>query len=153
DHGPFSRIGGRAQLFGNEELYASLVELPELQLGYQLLRKNLHVELAARGGAVLVGRYSPDDARRPLGKAFEWGGLLSLRVDAIHLDVEFMRIEARASDPDTPVDVLSGMLCGAAFPLGVCFDARRYSGDVRPRASLSPLEVTSTYFGITIGGG
>lgn len=152
-HGPFARLGGRAQLLGNDELYASLVELPELQLGYQLLRQGLHLELAGRAGAVLVGRYNPDDARRPLGKAFEWGGIASLRVDAVHLDVELMRIEARSSDPDTPVDVLSAMLCGAVFPLGICLDARRFSGDVRPKSGGAPLELDATYLGLTVGAG
>lgn len=153
DHGPFGRIGGRAHLLGNDELYHSLVELPELQIGYQLLRRKLHLELAGRAGAVLVGRYNPDDARRPLGKAFEWGGLASLRVDPVHFDMEWMRIEARASDPDSPVDVLSGSLCGAAFPLGICLDIRHFSGEVRPNASGGTLDLTTMYFGVTIGAG
>lgn len=152
-HGPFARLGGRAFLLGNDELYSSHVELPELQLGYQLLRHRLHLELAGRAGAVLIGRYNPDDARRPLGKAFEWGGLASLRVDAVHLDLEWMRIEARASAPDTPVDVLSGMLCGAAFPIGVCLDLRRYSGAARARSPAGGVvDLDSTYLGVSIGG-
>ena len=148
-HGPLARLGGRAQLFGNDELYASHVELPELHLGYQLLAPRLHLELAARGGAVLVGRYNPDEARRPLGKAFEWGAIVSARVDAVHLDVEWMRIEARASEPDTPVDVLSALLCGAAYPVGVCLDARRYSGDVRGGSGTRSL--SATYLGLAVG--
>jgi hypothetical protein len=153
DHGPLARLGGRAQLFGNDLLYASHVELPELQLGYQLLRRRLHIEVAARAGAVLIGRYNPGDARRALGKAFEWGGLASLRWEAIHLDLEWMRIEARGSQPDTPVDVLSGMLCGAVFPLGLCLDLRRHSGEVRPGRAAAPLELSATYMGLAIGAG
>jgi hypothetical protein len=153
NHGPFARLGGRAQVYGNDELYTSLVELPELQLGYQLLERDLHFELAGRGGAVLVGRYNPANASRPLGKAFEWGGIASLRVNAVHLDVEFMRIEARSSAPETPVDVLSAMLCGAVFPLGICLDMRRHSGEVRPRSGGPSLDLESTYVGLTVGAG
>jgi hypothetical protein len=151
-HGPVARFGGRAHLLGNDELYASLVELPEVQLGYQLLARRLHLELAARTGAVLVGRYNPEGGRRPLGKAFEWGALAALRVEGVHLDLEWMRIEARSSDPDTPVDVLSGLLCAAASPLALCLDARRYTGDVRAEAS-DARRVTSTYLGLTAGWG
>jgi hypothetical protein len=150
-HGPFARLGGRAQLFGNDELYASHVELPELQLGYQLLGRRVHVELAARGGAVLVGRYNPGDARRPLGKAFEWGGLASLRWEAIHVDLEWMRIEARTSHPDRPVDVLSSVLCGAVYPLGICLDLRRYSGAARTNGDVIDRE--AVYLGLAVGAG
>jgi hypothetical protein len=152
-HGPLARLGGRAHLHGNDELYASLVELPELQLGYQLLRRRLHVELAARAGAVLVGRYNPGAARRRLGKAFEWGALAALRWEAIHLDLEWMRIEARSSEPNTPVDVLSGMLCGAVNPLALCLDLRRYSGQARPNRGGAPLDLDATYIGLAIGAG
>jgi hypothetical protein len=152
-HGPLARLGGRAHLLGNDELYASLVELPELQLGYQLLRRRLHIELAARAGAVLAGRYNPGAAHRPLGKAFEWGAIAALRWEAIHLDVEWMRIEARASEPDTPLDVLSGMLCGADHALALCLDLRRYSGHARANRGGAPLALDATYIGLAIGAG
>lgn len=149
DHGPFSRLGLRAQMLGNDVLWTSLVELPELELGYQLLRRTLHLELAARGGAVLVGRYNPDGARRPLGSAFEYGGLVATRVGAVDFDLEWTRIEARGSDPGTPVDVLSALLCGGANYFGVCFDARLYAGDVREAGRVR--ERTSAFIGLSLG--
>jgi hypothetical protein len=45
------------------------------------------------------------------------------------------------------------MLCGAAFPLGICLDARRYSGDVRPNAGGASFALDASYLGLTVGAG
>jgi len=147
-HGPFSRIGGRGFVHRSPVLYASLVELPQLQLGYQLLRRSLHLELAARGGPVLAGRVSPEDERRRLGGSFEWGGHAALRGGPLDLELEFSHVEPREGERDGGVDVLSALFCGGARYLGACFDARVFRGATERADS----RATSVLFGVTLGG-
>jgi hypothetical protein len=149
DHGLFFRGGGRAYMLGNSELWSSLIELPQLDVGYQLHRRSVHFELAAHGGPVLVGRYSPQGGRRPLGSSFEWGGLAAFRLGPVDFDLEWTRVEARDSDPGTPVDMLTSLVCGGEPFFGVCFDARLYAGDVR--TSTGVREVKSAFLGISLG--
>ena len=149
DHGPFTRLGARAHMLGNEALWASLVEVPELELGYQLLRSSLHLELAAHAGPVLVGRYNADDGRRPLGGSVEYGGLVATRFGVVDLDLEWTRVLAHDSEPGTAVDVLTALLCGGANWVGMCFDARLYAGDVRAGASVR--EAKSAFIGLSLG--
>lgn len=151
DHGPFARLGLNAHLLGNQNLYSSGVELPELQLGYQLLGQQTQLELGARGGFMLIGRYNALGGRRPLGDAFEFGGYSEVRFAALHLDASWSRIEARSSAPGTPVDELSGLLCAISAPFGICLDARYYSGDVR--TAQGPRLAQSAYFGLSLGAG
>jgi hypothetical protein len=141
-HGPFSRLGGRGFLMGNASFYASLLELPELELGYQYFDRDHHFELSAHGGAVLTGRYHPDDFRRRLGSSFAYGGLLAAHVGPIDLDVDFTRIGPRDSDPYGPLDLVSGLLCGSVHHLGICFDARVFAGD----------PARTAFVGLAIGG-
>jgi hypothetical protein len=142
NHGPFSRLGGRGFLMGNAAFYASLLELPQLELGYQLFDRDLHLELSAHGGAVLTGRYHPDDERRRLGSAFAWGGLAAARVGPIDLDVDFTRVGASDSDPNGPLDLVSALLCGSVHYFGVCFDTHVFAGDPAGTA----------FLGLAIGG-
>lgn len=150
-HGPFARVGLRAHLLGNQKLYSSRVELPELQLGYQLLDQRVQLELGGRTGFVLVGRYNALGGRRPLGDALELGGYSAARFESLHIEAGWTRVEARNSAPGTPVDELSGLLCGIVPPFGVCLDARYYRGDVRTGQGVRLAE--STYLGLAIGAG
>ncbi len=150
-HGPFARLGLRAHLLGNQKLYSSRVELPELQLGYQYLDQQLQLEAGGRSGFVLIGRYNALGGRRPLGDSLELGGYTALRFESLHLEASWTRTEAKSSAPGTPVDELSGLLCGIAPPFGICFDARYYRGDVRVGGGVRLAQ--STYVGLTIGAG
>lgn len=147
-HGPLARLGMRGHLLGDSELYSSLLELPELQVGYQLLDKHVHLEVAGRGGAVLVGRYNAGDGRRKLGNSLEYGGYATLRWEDAQLELDLTRVALR---PGAPVDSVTGLLCSVARPLGMCLDARFYRGDVALGAGGSRL-VRAAYVGIAVGG-
>ncbi len=146
-HGPFSRLGGRAFILGSSVFYASLVELPTLELGYQLLRRDLHLELAPRVGPVLTGRMNPGDDRRTLGSTFEWGGRLSLGAGPLDLEIELTRIAPREADAHGGVDMLAVLFCGGARRLGACFDARWFRGATDRRAS----RVNTVLLAVTLG--
>ena len=150
-HGPFARLGLNGHLLGNQNFYSSGVELPELQLGYQLLAARTQHELGARGGFMLIGRYNALGGRRPLGDAFEFGGYSAVRFEMLRLDADWSRIEAKSSAPGTPVDELSALLCAIASPFGLCLDARFYRGDVRTAQGARLAE--SAYFGLSLGAG
>jgi hypothetical protein len=147
--GPFTRIGGRGELLGNDAFYSSMLELPQLQLGYGLLRPDLGFELAARAGPVLVGRYHPAGARRRLGGAFEWGALGSVELGPFELGLEWTRIEVRDRVSSKPFDVVRTLLCGmGSGSFGACFDTRLTAGD----ADRQGVHRMSTwYFGLTLG--
>lgn len=147
DHGPFSRLGGRGFLLGNDSLYASLLELPELELGYQLLNDELHLELAGHVGAVLAGRYRPEDERRRLGSAFAWGGLAAARLGPVDVDLDWSRIEPGSSSDESALDMITGLVCGGAHFFGLCFDVRVFSGTVG-----GLREIESVFLGLSAGG-
>lgn len=127
-HGPFARVGVRGLLLGNSELYNSLLELPTLTVGYQLLGPRLHLEIAGRGGAVLVGRYNAGGIRRKLGNAPEFGGLAAVRWEDVQLELDLARVAPPSS---TPVDSVTGSLCSVAGAFGICLDAHFYRGNVQ----------------------
>lgn len=142
----FSRLGGRGFLLGNGAFYASLVELPSFELGYQWLDRVGHFELAPRVGPVLAGRYHPSDERRRLGAAFEWGGHASVGTGGLLFELAAFRVEAGDGQPG-PVDLVQGQLCGGARFLGACLDVRAFRG--RARAQGEPAQVLT--FGVTVG--
>ncbi|MCK6534894.1 MAG: hypothetical protein L6Q84_18125 [Polyangiaceae bacterium] len=145
-HGPFSRLGGRAFVLGSSVFYASLVELPQFELGYQLLSRDLYLELAPRVGSVLTGRMNPGDDRRRLGPTFEWGGRLALGAGPLDLDVELTRVTPRDADYGS-VDLVSALLCGGARRLGACFEARWFHGATDGRAQ----RVDTVLLAVTLG--
>jgi hypothetical protein len=152
DHGPFARIGLGFQLLGNNKLYRSHFELPELELGYQLMNDDLTFEIGARGGLILGGRYfTGDDAERRIDTEPEAGGFVTLHADDFRLNVGAMRIWARQTAPGTPIDEATAELCVTPFGmLLLCADGAFHRGDVRlPNGSFSTS--TATYFGGTIG--
>lgn len=146
-HGPFSRLGGRGYLLGNPSFYQSLLELPTLQLGYQLLGPSRHLELAARGGPVLTGRWNPDGEERRLGGSFEWGGHAALHAGAVNLELEFSHLMPNEDDAHGGMDSLTAFLCGGARYLGACFDVRFVRGASGP--SSAPID--GVLFGLSLG--
>ena len=152
NHGPFFRLGIRGYLLGNDKLYESLLEAPQLQLGYQVLRPGEVFELAGRVGPVLAGRFNTgDDAERKLGKSFEVGGHLGLHSDPLHLEVEHTHVLANGTLSD--VDLFSGRFCGDAWLLQLCVDGRVGRGDavVPGQGPLADNPVTSLYGGMSLG--
>ena len=148
-HGPFARLGFKGYLYGNDDLYNSLLELPTGQLGYQILAGHRFLlELAGSAAPVLVGRYNVGDARpRKLGKSFEYGGHLGLRVQGVHLELGYSRITPERDSPLDPLDVFRGQLCAAAWPVALCVDGRAYHGQVFvPRAGGDAIGETQSYY-------
>lgn len=154
--GPFVRIGIGGELVGNNKLYFSRLELPQLQLGYQYVRGPTVFELAARGGPILAGRYNTgDSASRTLGASFEWGGYAAAHSRFGRVDVTMMRIEAQSA-PGTPVDVARGSVCGyVANTVALCADGSFFRGDVNILNALAgTTEVKksrSIYAGVLVG--
>jgi len=152
DHGPFTRIGLALQFLGNNKLYRSQIELPTLEVGYQLHNEALLFELAATGGLVLGGRYfTGDEARRRIDTEWNSGAQITLQADYVRAHARVQRIFARQTGPGTPIDQASAQLC--INPLGallLCGDGAWHRGDVR-LPSGSYRESTALYLGGTIG--
>ncbi|MEJ7730440.1 MAG: hypothetical protein WKG00_14620 [Polyangiaceae bacterium] len=128
--GPVVRAGLEGYLLGNDLIFASLFELPQVQAGWQYMRGRTVLEIGAKGGAVLTGRLrDPElEGRRVLGTAFEWGGYGSFHLKPMRLDATFTRIEAREEAPGGAVDVLDVSACGIAAYFTACLDARWQRG-------------------------
>jgi hypothetical protein len=152
DHGPFARMGLALQLLGNNKLYRSQIDLPTLEMGYQLMNDSILLEVAATGGLVLGGRYfTGDAAERRIDTEFEWGGAFTLQTDAFRAVATATRIEARQTGPGTPIDQLQGHICANPFEMVLlCAHGAFHAGDVElPDGRFS--RSTATYFGGTIG--
>jgi hypothetical protein len=150
DHGPVLRMGLQGYLRGNDSYYASLIELPQLQLGYQYMRGNTVVELGGKAGAVLTGRERIGDARRVLGTGLEYGGYGALQLRWMRAGIELTRmpVDDRVS---TPVDVAEGTLCVSGAPFAICADARAAFTKAELSASEPASKVRSVYAGLLLG--
>lgn len=150
-HGPVLRLGLRGHLLGNDKLYTSMLEIPQVQIGYQFLRNDEAFEIAGRAGAVLIGRFNTgDDAERKLGKSMEVGGHMGLHFDPVHLEIEHAHVLLQRDLGD--VDLASAQLCSDAWVLQLCVDARVGRGDaVVPGIGALPGPVTSYYGGFGVG--
>lgn len=163
-HGPVGRIGLGGELLGNDKFYYSHLELPIVEVGYQVLEGRNVVEIGGRIAPVLTGRYNTGDSqRRELGTSFEGGGYVALHSAFGRIDASYTRIEARKTDPGTPVDVLRGSACAYVGVVALCGDAMYVRGDQAPPAlpvvtgptsgppaAIDP-EAKSLYAGVTLG--
>jgi hypothetical protein len=154
--GPLVRVGIGGELGGNSKLYFSRLELPQLQLGYQYVDGATVLELAARGGPILAGRYNTGDSGvRTLGASFEWGGYAAAHSRFGRVDLSMMRVEAESA-PGTAVDIVRGSLCAyVASTIAICADGSFFRGDVVfPGAGAALTEVKesrSIYGGVLVG--
>lgn len=149
----FVRLGARGWLFGNDWLYSSLLEVPQVQLGWQWLHSGKVVELAARTGPVLAGRYNTGhDALRRLGDSFELGGHAAVHVEPAHVEIAWARVFA--ASPGGAVDIVQGSLCGQVAVLALCLDGSYFHGEQSHsgvRTVIGPAE--ALYGGLTLGFG
>jgi hypothetical protein len=149
-HGLVLRGGIEASFFGNKVLWDSLLELPQLHVGYQWLVPHAVIDVAARGGYVLLGRFNTGDgASRRLDGAPEVGGIASYHLGAIDLRASYARVFARHGGE--PVDLLEGALCGHGGVVVMCTDLRYEVGDVRMPADRAWSEARASYVGLTLG--
>lgn len=150
--GPVVRAGAEAYILGNDLIFASHLEFPQLQVGWQYMRGRTVFEVGGKAGAVLTGRLKdPElDGRRVTGTAFEWGAYGSFHLEPIRLDAAFTRIEAREEAPGGPVDVLDASACGIAGFFTACLDARWQRGRVLLPGDVS-RELEALQGGVLLG--
>jgi hypothetical protein len=150
-HGPVFRAGALGYLRGNDAFYASLLELPQVQVGYQYLRGRTVLELGMTSGAVLVGRHRVGDAeRRIVGGGLEIGTYASVQIPWVRLGTALVRLPTD-DGLGTPVRAAEGTLCVIATPFAICADGRATSTDAITAPGATPSEVRSLYAGLAFG--
>jgi len=150
-HGPVFRAGALGYLRGNNAFYASLLELPEIEIGYQYLQGVTVLELGMTSGAVLVGRHRVGEAEtRRLGAGLEIGAYAALHVPWVRLGLKAVRLPTN-DGLDSPVRVAEGTLCVIASPFAICADGRATVTDAITTPGAPPSEVRSLYAGLAFG--
>jgi hypothetical protein len=138
-------------LRGNDAFYASLIDLPQVQLGYQYLYRRTVIELGATSGAVLAGRFRAGDAEtRVLGAGLEVGAYAALQIPWFRLGMSAMRLPTNDA-LSAPVRTAEGTLCAIATPFAICADARASVTEAIAAVGAAPVEVTSLYAGLAFG--
>lgn len=155
--GPFGRVGFDGRIQGNDRLYFSSLELPRLALGWQFMSQKTVLEMGARGGPILTGRFNPgDDGVRSISGSLEGGAFASIQFDFIRLEANAMRIDAKKTGDHSPVDMGRATLCGLAGKVGICADMTMFRGTARFGGPVgSPTsrfdQAVATYAGLTVG--
>ncbi|HEX6275712.1 MAG TPA: hypothetical protein VFZ53_21875 [Polyangiaceae bacterium] len=143
-HGPVVRIAVEGFIMGNDRFYASMLELPKGEFGYQLLNDNVLVEAAVTAGPVLTGRFDVEGAKgRALGGLFEVGGHVALGLPTAHLEFSVNRLDSGDFRLGA-FNALTSSLCGLPSVFAVCADARYLAGganDPEPDARVAYLGV------------
>jgi hypothetical protein len=150
-HGPVFRAGALGYVQGNDSFYTSLLELPRIEVGYQLTFPAVIFEIGASSGAVLTGRERIGDAyTRQVGGGFEVGGYASARVPWFRMGLRALRLPS-ADEISTPVRVFDGTLCALTLPIAICGDARLSVADEFAHGSNLLSEARSSYAGLAVG--
>ncbi|HEY2518351.1 MAG TPA: caspase family protein [Polyangiaceae bacterium] len=149
DHqGPVVRAGALGYMLGNNAFYSSVIELPQLQAGWQWSRGHAVIDIGATSGVVLTGRFrSGDAATRQTGTGFAYGGHLAVQVPWIQLSAMAERLPGE--DGLDAVDMAMGNLCVVASPLAICGDALVEQSHARVASGAEPF-VRTTYAGLTL---
>lgn len=143
--GAFARGAFRGELLGNDAFYFSRLELPEAQVGYQLITRDVQFEAGATLAPVLAGRFRVGAAAtRDLGGTLAAGGFATVQTDRVQLSLDLLSV---ATDGESgAVRMAQGSLCLRAVPLGLCGDLRAI-GD----AGNGPAQQRVLYGGILVG--
>ena len=150
-HGPVFRAGAFGYMRGNDAFYASLLELPRIEVGYQLLAPTVVVEIGISSGAVLTGRSRIGDTyARHLGSGLEVGAYASARVPWFRVALSALRLPS-GDEIGTPARALEGTLCALAAPMAICADSRIAVADQLAYGANVVSEATSSYTGLTVG--
>jgi hypothetical protein len=150
-HGPVFRAGVFGYVRGNDAFYSSLLDLPQVQVGYQYLRGRTAMEVGVTTGAVLTGRFRAGEAEtRRLGAGLEVGGYGALHVPWFRITLQAMRLPA--SDAlSSSVRTAEGSICAISFPFAICADGRAQVADAIVWPARPPSEVRSVYAGLSFG--
>jgi hypothetical protein len=146
--GPVFRAGGVGYILGDDAFFSSLLELPQVQAGWQWSQGHAVIEAAATSGAVLTGRYRAWRAdTRDLGTGLSYGGHLSMQVPWIRLSASAEQLASGDGLP--PVDVAMATLCAVASPIAICGDGfvEQSQAEIGGIAQF----VRTEYVGLTIG--
>lgn len=150
-HGPVLRAGALGYLRGNDAFYASLIDFPRIEVGYQYLYGRTVLELGGTTGAVLTGRFRAGESEtRILGAGLEVGAYAALHVPWFRLDISAVRLPANDA-LGAPVRTAEGTLCAVAAPFAICADGRFTAADAIAFPGATPAEVTSLYGGLAFG--
>jgi hypothetical protein len=145
------RLGLRGYLSGNDLFYASLFELPQLQVGYQWSRSSLQTEIAARGGYVLYGRYRVDAWREKLDRSPTLGAFGAFRVPIALFELSYTHLFTEKGRARSDSDEIVAMACATPDPIVACIDMRyKNMKTMAPIAiSVSAAKGRSIYLGAT----
>jgi hypothetical protein len=153
-HALVARLGYAARMSHNDRVEGSLVEIPRLELGYQILG-SFALEVRAHAGVVLTGELGAEEGRRKLPTSMGWGGTASLMGRLGVIEVGLERIQPFEDDGLGPVDVADGRICvqtsrrpGMTF--GICGNGR-VERMIIPRAGDTPTESATVYGGLLLG--
>jgi len=150
-HGPVIRAGIFGYLRGNDAFYASLLDLPQVQLGYQYAYGRTLLELGATSGAVLTGRFRAGEAEtRILGAGLEIGAYAGVQIPWFRLGMSAMRLPTNDA-LSAPVRVAEGTLCAISAPFAICADGRVSVTDAIAAPGAAPVEVRAAYAGLAFG--
>ncbi len=146
--GPVVRAGAEGYIFGNDAFYSSLLELPQVQLGWQWSEGHAVAEVAALSGVVLTGRFrSGDEGAVDLGAGLTYGGHVSIQVPWVRLSALVERLPGATGLGS--VDMAMGTLCAVASPVAICGDA--LIEQTRMTVAGADTFVRAAYGGITLG--
>ncbi len=146
--GPVFRAGGVGYILGDDAFFSSLLELPQVQAGWQWSKGHAVIEAAATSGAVLTGRYRAWRAdTRDLGTGLAYGGHVSLQVPWVRLSASAERLSSGDALPS--VDVAMATLCAVASPIAICGDA--FVEQSQAEVAGASQFVRTEYVGLTVG--
>jgi hypothetical protein len=149
----FYRAGVAGASLRNDEVRATLNELPAVQLGYQLKTKDILFEIGPEGALALGTEWEPGDEdqgrrlRRKLKSAFGAGGFGSVSIHHFILQGKALHL----FDAD-PLLVADGQLC-FAYGLAICGFGQYWKADARNPISGEIRSAEATYFGLALGVG
>jgi hypothetical protein len=123
--GLVARTGVRAYVYGNQRMYASLLELPAFEAGYQWLPAEYHVEVLAQAGLSLIGRHRAlDHPATQLGGTGVYGARAALGFRALHAEVGWSNLGSATYRSELT-------LCALVTPLALCGELTRLVTDER----------------------
>ena len=149
----FYRIGVGGLSLHNDEIRASVTELPALQIGYQLKLKDLLIDVGPEGAATFRTEFEPGDEgqgrrmRRRLDARLAAGGFVNVLYK--HLLVQGKALEVMDSDP---LLVADGQVC-AAFGVALCGFAQYWRSIAQNPLTGEFRTPEVTYIGVALGFG
>lgn len=153
-HAVVARLGYATHITHDDRVESSLVEVPRLELGYQILG-SFALEARAHAGVVLTGNLRMEEGSRPIQPSMGWGGRFSLMGRLGLLEAGLQRIQAFEDDGLGPVDIADARICvhtsrkpGATF--GICGNGRVERMTIQTGGG-DRAEAASVYGGLLLG--